>query len=738
MTFSHAASLVGGKLDRRSQSSMTMLTSVADDDTWEVDDVQEEAGHVGSRFAVRDSNFFRAIWELIVAMWLVYTGTVFLFRVCFVDFHVPEPILEGQEAWQVVDNLMTAVFWVDLFINFVFTYRDARGVEIDSFRLIAIHYLKGYFWVNLIACTPVAVVRELACLSSNCGSADGPTGHVAPVIRLVRLQRLSRLARLPRLVEISQRSKCRPYMPRLRWLGHTRWVRVMNNAVGLLWAVHLFACGWYLCAALHTNPHETWVGRRSVDTDGDISLLTRPPMDQWVHSCYFILTVFTTVGFGDMSAVTLGEIVYVCFAMIVGIIVNSMIISEVISIVTSRDKVHEYIEKNNELVEAFTEHTQLDETSKKLMTAWISYSAKGWMSYRYDREEVKALIINKCMPRSLLGRLPKNLFGGTLMRNRFLTLGGGAMVMPPRLPVLLALAVHRVGFDFGEIVYQMHDLAMSAFLVISGVFADVGRPAPQGGVDDAGQFGLTAGGTLAQDRQPAEPRVLNRLNTMEAMRAKVHTQHLFPYKLYGHGNYFGLAEVLDSIERSCSVRCESEVGGTVLVLPKTELQSLMAEFPHFAMAWRSQSRRRERHRLQMLSRLTVGMNHRRLAAVRIQKAMRARRRRCSLHLESSTDLSSAAFAARLVAQAPRTQTECSSVGDCSPAAEAQIARRLLSVCEAQARDMRELRSCVDGMRSDFVSFQKDVWKMFSTTGGERRRPSLQGAAYAVEADEMTI
>lgn len=73
---------------------------------------------------------------------------------------------------------------------------------------------------------------------------------------------------------------------------------------------------------------------------------------------------------------------------------------EVISIVTSSDKVHDFIAKHTELVEAFAEHTQLDDTSTKLMSAWISYSAKGWMSYRYDREEVKALITDKCMPRS--------------------------------------------------------------------------------------------------------------------------------------------------------------------------------------------------------------------------------------------------------------------------------------------------------------------------------------------------
>ncbi|CAK9038711.1 unnamed protein product [Durusdinium trenchii] len=47
------------------------------------------------------------------------------------------------------------------------------------------------------------------------------------------------------------------------------------------------------------------------------------PEVQWLHSFYFVLTVFTTVGFGDMSAFTEAEIGYVCFTMLLGAIVNS-------------------------------------------------------------------------------------------------------------------------------------------------------------------------------------------------------------------------------------------------------------------------------------------------------------------------------------------------------------------------------------------------------------------------------
>lgn len=118
-----------------------------------------------------------------------------------------------------------------------------------------------------------------------------------------------------------------------------------------MWIVHILACGWYLCAALHEVPADTWVMRRVLDAEG-ATVVDREPFDQWLNAMYFVLTVFTTVGFGDMFAVTNGEIVYVCITMGVGAVVHSIIISEVINVVTSSDQMNVFVMKQRELIEA--------------------------------------------------------------------------------------------------------------------------------------------------------------------------------------------------------------------------------------------------------------------------------------------------------------------------------------------------------------------------------------------------
>jgi len=410
------------------------------------------------------------------------------------------------------------------------------------------------------------------------------------------------------------------------WLQGLRGVRVVNNAIGLLWIVHCLACGWYLCAALEEDPAETWVGRRNLDSAGEVTLLSAPPLVQWCHSFYFVLTVFTTVGFGDMSAVTTIEIVYVCFTMMAGAVMHSIIISEVISIVTSVDQTSAFVNKRVELIESFARHTELNEDVQLMMSDWVKFNAKSWMHIQYDREEMKQLIIGKYMPRWLLGQLPENLFSGRLLQNNFFAVCREVSMVPPRLPLLLSLAVHRHHFEAGEIVYQRNDVPFNIYLVLEGTFANVARPTALGGCDRECRF---------------------RSNDME----RTATINLYPYQLFSNCSYFGDVEVMQAKPRSSTVRCESN-GGAVLALHKRDFWQLVEEFPQFGASWRSVAARRFIQRLRLLKRLKYGMTYRHFAAAKIQHFVRAQKRRwCRPDRRCATRKSCLAMSASLMTSA---------------------------------------------------------------------------------------
>jgi hypothetical protein len=297
--------------------------------------------HFGSIFVMRESNKFRKFWNFLIGLLLLYTGTLFPYKLCFLEFRINATdsidnaqetySIENAQEWVVTEQVVDVLFWIDLLVIFFFSYKDDRQSEVLDLYLVAKHYLCGYFLINFLACIPPIWFSSML-------GADG-AGGVNRSLRLTRMSRVSRLARLGRLAKLAPFLKESPLWQQIQAF---RGVRMLNLTVGLFWVVHMIACLWYLCAALHENPKETWVGRRPVNFPTDSSdtefLISADPLTQWQHAIYFVLTVFTTVGFGDMSALTTFEMAFVNVTMIVGTVVNSIIMSEVINTLTSVDK----------------------------------------------------------------------------------------------------------------------------------------------------------------------------------------------------------------------------------------------------------------------------------------------------------------------------------------------------------------------------------------------------------------
>lgn len=443
-----------------------------------------------SPFIMTESNGFRKLWECLLFVLLLYIGTIFPYQISFVEFrlHAPGDCEPNDEAvvMEGIEYFISVFFWVDLFLNFFLTYRTEDDVEIASPSKIMVHYLSGFFGVNLLACLPEEVFSPLiGALDIDPGGCSY-AGSANSAARLARLQRVTRLARLARLLRIFKIVSFMQKSVVLQLLKSLRSLRLLNSLISLCWVVHLLACGWYIVAALHENHLETWPNRRGISTVDETTLIYEKSFIQWVHAMYFILTVFTTVGFGDMYPVTVGEIAYVAFVMMIGAVVHSIIISEVINLVSEVDEGTRWKRVQTNLLEAYSCHTRLDSETKTRLTGWVSSLQKGKSSF--EPADARKLFTSGIMPRQLLGELPDRLFDGQLVRNKLLTvcamtcMGG---CIPPRFPLLMSTVLSQRTCKAGEIVFQLHDQGFNLFLVMSGTFAFVCEVTGDGAVDAA-------------------------------------------------------------------------------------------------------------------------------------------------------------------------------------------------------------------------------------------------------------
>ncbi|CAK0810563.1 unnamed protein product, partial [Prorocentrum cordatum] len=218
--------------------------------------------------------------ETLLIIMLIYIGTIFPYRLAFIIFGIPkegepcEADVEEGVLWIVMDWVTDVFFWCDLVLSFFLTYRRSSDQK-EEYRLkfIALNYFRSYFFLNFVACLPATAFEPLILWINFVppGGCDDAAGvNKAPLLaRMQRMTKIARLTRLVRLVKMTALGRLTQNSRTLQLLRDMRCVRIINWVFGLSWIVHLLSCGWYLCAALHQSPAETWVGRRVINTEGE-------------------------------------------------------------------------------------------------------------------------------------------------------------------------------------------------------------------------------------------------------------------------------------------------------------------------------------------------------------------------------------------------------------------------------------------------------------------------------------
>lgn len=95
---------------------------------------------------------------------------------------------------------------------------------------------------------------------------------------------------------------------------------------------HICCCFWVILANLDSDTDDylnTWLFRKGY-VDEEASVI-------YIASMYFVLTTFTTVGFGDINGVTVSERLFCLLLMLVGAIAFSFSISSLSSMLQAID-----------------------------------------------------------------------------------------------------------------------------------------------------------------------------------------------------------------------------------------------------------------------------------------------------------------------------------------------------------------------------------------------------------------
>ncbi|RMZ52856.1 hypothetical protein APUTEX25_000975 [Auxenochlorella protothecoides] len=268
-----------------------------------------------------DDAFFRG-WELFMTL-IDLTYTAFLVPVS-VAFDKVEG--SGSFTWiTYMDMVGSAIYVADMLLNFSSAFVvqwDLKHMLIMDGRHVASYYvLHGGFLVDLVATLPI--IPEVIIAASP--SANAPGLKAIYALRLLRLVRVVRLLKVVFGADLYKNPFSRLLMKYIS--APALYLTYLLMAVFII--VNLLGCILLFVAEIE-GEQNSWMAYASftfnvVDANG---------WAQWVVAIYWASQTLTTVGYGDVVAVTVAEALISSVAMLLAILVFGFIVSVIGDLLT--------------------------------------------------------------------------------------------------------------------------------------------------------------------------------------------------------------------------------------------------------------------------------------------------------------------------------------------------------------------------------------------------------------------
>lgn len=150
--------------------------------------------------------------------------------------------------------------------------------------------------------------------------------------------------------------------------------RLIPLALTMPLLVHLIACAWI------------FLGSGTAGPESDKIL-------EYVRAVYWTFTTLTTVGYGDISAKTIPQMMFASGTQVVGVAVFGYVLSNVASLLARLDAAREHHMNLLDKVEAYMRHNQLEPQLRRNVRAYFKYM---WKTHQgYDDDEVLGALPNK-------------------------------------------------------------------------------------------------------------------------------------------------------------------------------------------------------------------------------------------------------------------------------------------------------------------------------------------------------
>ena len=295
---------------------------------------------------INPSGHFRKVWETLKFFLLFYIFVYIPLQIAFYS----ELLVFKEWLWY-FEKIIELVFLVDIILNFYTPFIDKYDIT-TSKKKIAKHYLKLWFWLDLIALLPFNDILEFISESES---------QVPSFLKLTKTLRLLRLVKLFRMVKTFDFKNTDNYLLYYmeRWFRGTGFYIILPNFLLILFLVHVGACVWFFIGkVVNSDSHENWIDLSGFEDE--------QTLDKYVVSFYFVIQTVTTVGYGDIPTKIYNERIYRIIVIFVGYLIYSLFSGQVVDFRGKMSDIEEVLFLKSESMARITKCCEFTDKQHKI------------------------------------------------------------------------------------------------------------------------------------------------------------------------------------------------------------------------------------------------------------------------------------------------------------------------------------------------------------------------------------
>lgn len=112
-------------------------------------------------FIIRHNATFRIYWDFVIILMACWNSFTLPIEIAF------EPAFFRSDSTKIFNFMIDSCFGIDIIVNFLTTYQNTSGDEMVEPSRIAINYIKGRFWIDLLSTIPFDAAGKILISDTN-------------------------------------------------------------------------------------------------------------------------------------------------------------------------------------------------------------------------------------------------------------------------------------------------------------------------------------------------------------------------------------------------------------------------------------------------------------------------------------------------------------------------------------------------------------------------------------------